>query len=111
MHLEKENIRDLAGLQVQVTVMASYGVISLSKKLTDNCFSRLRSINEYLVIDWGGHDRWLGSNIMQQTGTCGPWCPVSQLCHSLCPWMTLAKVQVDRIAGPKPPRSSWRPCL
>ena len=41
--------------------------VSLSKKLTHTCFSRLRSKNEYLVIDWGGHDRWLGSNIMQQT--------------------------------------------
>ena len=29
MYLENENIRDLAGLQVQVTVMASYGIISL----------------------------------------------------------------------------------
>ena len=48
---------DLAGLQVQVTVMVRYGIISLSKKLTHNCFSRLRSINEYLVIDWGEHDR------------------------------------------------------
>ena len=46
-------IRDLEGLQVQVTVMMSYGIISLSKKLTLICFSRLRSINEYLVIDWG----------------------------------------------------------
>ena len=34
-------------------VMASYGIISLSKKLTHICFSRLRSVNEYLVIDWG----------------------------------------------------------
>ena len=46
-------IRDLEGSQVQVTVMASYSIISLSKKLTHICFSRLRSINEYLVIDWG----------------------------------------------------------
>ena len=45
-------IRDLEGSQVQVTVMASYGIISLSKKLTHICFSRLRSINEYLVINW-----------------------------------------------------------
>ena len=111
MHLENENIWDLAGLQVQVTVMASYGIISLSKKLTHDCFSRLRSINEYLVIDWGGHDRWLGSNIMQQMGTCGPWCPVPKLSHSQCPWMTLAKLQVDFSAGPKPPRSAWRSCL
>ena len=111
MHLENENIRDLAGLQVQVTVMVSYDIISLSKKLTHNCFSRLRSINEYLVIDWGGHDHWLGSDIMQQTGTCGPWYPVPKLRHSQCPWMTLAKLQVDCSAGPKPPRSTWRPCL
>ena len=34
--------------------MASYGIISLGKKLTHNCLSRLRSINEYLVFDWGG---------------------------------------------------------
>ena len=47
-------VRDLAGLQVQVTVMASYGIIFLGKKLTHNCLSRLRSINEYLVIDRGG---------------------------------------------------------
>ena len=42
---------DLAKLQVQVTVMASYGILSLGKKLTRNCLSRLRSINEYLVFD------------------------------------------------------------
>ena len=77
MHLEKENIQDLAGLQVQVIMMASYGIISLSKKLPHNCFSQLRSINEYLVIDWGGHDHWLGSNIMQQTGTGYLWALVS----------------------------------
>ena len=45
----------------------------LCKKLTRNRFSRLRSINEYLVIDWGGHDHWLGLNIMQQTGTSEPF--------------------------------------
>ena len=33
--------------------MVSYGIISLSKKLTHIYFSRLRSINEYLVFDWG----------------------------------------------------------
>ena len=111
MHLENENIQDLAELQVQVTVMASYGIISLSKKLAHNRFSRLRSINEYLVIDWGGHDRWLGPNIMQQTGMCGPSCLVPKLRHSQCPWMTLAKLQVDCSAGPKPPCSAMRPCL
>ena len=47
-------MKDFAGLQVQVTVMASYGIIFLGKKPTHNCLSRLRSINEYLVIDWGG---------------------------------------------------------
>ena len=41
----------LQGLQVQVTVMASYGIIFLGKKLRHNCLSRLRSINEYLVFD------------------------------------------------------------
>ena len=50
---------ETSGLQVQVTVMVSYGIISLSKKLTHNYFSRLRSINEYLVIDWGGQDHSL----------------------------------------------------
>ena len=45
-------IRDLAGLQVQVTVMASYGIISLGKNLTHNCLSQLGSINEYLDFDW-----------------------------------------------------------
>ena len=72
MSLKNENIRDLAGSQPKVTFMASYGIISFSKKLTQNCFCRHRSINEYLVIDWGGNDRWLGSNIMEQTGTCEP---------------------------------------
>ena len=70
MHLKNENLWDLAGMQVQVILMANYGIISLSKKLTHNCFSRLSSLNEYLVIDWGGHDRWL--DIMQ----------VLELCHS-----------------------------
>ena len=54
--LWSDHIRDLAGLQIQVTAMASYGIISLGKKLTHNCLSRLRSINEYLVFDWGGKD-------------------------------------------------------
>ena len=52
-HLRSVYIRDLEKSQVQVTVITSYGTISLSKKLTHICFSRLRSINEYLVIDWG----------------------------------------------------------
>ena len=42
---------DLHWSQVQVTVMASYGIIFLSKKLTHIFFSELRSINAYLVID------------------------------------------------------------
>ena len=55
MHLENGNIQDLAGLQVQVSLIASYGIIFLGKKLTHNCVSRLRSINEYLLVfDWGG---------------------------------------------------------
>ena len=65
MYLENEKTRNLAGLQIKVTVMKSYGIISLSKKLTHNGFCRLGSTNEYLVIDWGGRGRWLGSNIMQ----------------------------------------------
>jgi hypothetical protein len=31
-----------------------FRVISLGKKLTHTCLSGLRSINEYLVFDWGG---------------------------------------------------------
>ena len=50
MHLENEN--KLAGLEVQVKVMARYGIISLGKKLTHNCLSQLRNINEYLVLRW-----------------------------------------------------------
>ena len=50
--MENRNIRDLAGLQVLVTIMASYGIIFWSKKLT--VATRLKNINEYLVIDWGG---------------------------------------------------------
>ena len=46
--------KDIAGLQVQVAVMASYCKICLGKKLTHNCLPRLRSINEYLGFDWGG---------------------------------------------------------
>ena len=45
----------LQGCRVKVTVMVSYGIISLGKKkLTHNCLTRLGSINEYLVFDWGG---------------------------------------------------------
>ena len=95
MHLKNENVRDLAGLQVQVAVISSYGIISLSCKRRHNCFPQLRSINEYLVIAWGGHDRWLGSNIMQQTGTWWPSCPVPKPRHSQYPWMTLATLQMD----------------
>ena len=67
MLLENENIRDLAGLQVEVTVMASYGRVSLSNELTHDCFSRLRSINEYVVtrVDMTAS---LAVNILQQTG-------------------------------------------
>ena len=73
---------------------------------THNCFFRLMSINEYLVIDWNGHDRWLGSNIMWQMNTCGPRCPVPDLRNCQCTCMTPAKLQLDCSAGPKPPRSA-----
>ena len=72
---------------------------------TQPSFSQLKRTNEYLVIDWGGHDHWLGSNIMQQTGTCGPWFPVPELHHCQCTWMTPAELQVDCSTGPKPPRN------
>ena len=48
----------------------------------------LLSIQEYklvLFIDWGGQDRCLGSNIIKQTGTCWPWCPVPELRHTSVP--------------------------
>ncbi len=32
-----------------------------------------------------GVDRWLGSNIMQHKGMCGPWCPVPELHHTSVP--------------------------
>ena len=101
-------VRACVRVCVRACVCVSCSTIAqfVSKKLTHNCFSRLRSINEYLFIDWGGHDRWLGSNIMQQMGTCGPWCPVPELHHSQCTWMTPTKLQVDCSAGPKPPRSA-----
>ena len=38
---------------------------------------------------------------MQQTGTCGPWCPVPELHHCQCSWLTLAKLQVDCSTGPR----------
>ena len=53
--LQSEYIWDPTGLQVQVTVMASYG-ISLGNKLTHNYLSHLRSLDEYLVFDRGGKD-------------------------------------------------------
>ena len=67
MLLENENIRDLAGLQVEVTVVANYGRVFLSNEVTHNCFSRLRSINEYVVtrVDMTAS---LAVNILQQTG-------------------------------------------
>ena len=57
--------------------MASYGIDFLGKKLTHNCLSRLKSINEYLVLYWG----WTGplpwqTSIMKQTGSCGSLCRV-----------------------------------
>ena len=33
---------------------------SLGKELTHNFRSQLRSMNEYLVIDWTGQDCWFG---------------------------------------------------
>ena len=50
-------IWDLEWSQVQVTVMASYGLVFLNKKLTHICFSPLRSINDYVIIavDVSGH--------------------------------------------------------
>ena len=49
LHSENGNIWnvDVVGSQT------STEVISLGKKFTHNCLSRLRNINEYLVFDWG----------------------------------------------------------
>ena len=47
--LENDNIRDVEVVGSQM----STDVISLGKKFTHNCLSRLRSINEYLVFGWG----------------------------------------------------------
>ena len=63
-------IRDLKESQVYVTLMAIYGINSLNKKLTHICFSRLRSINEYLVIDWGPK-RPSGCDLTSATGVLG----------------------------------------
>ena len=51
VRLENGNIQDLASSS------HSDGEVwhnFLGQKLTHNCLSRLRSINEYLVIDWCG---------------------------------------------------------
>ena len=55
LHFENSNIRDIE----VVGSWTSTDVISLGKKFTHNCLSRLRSINEYLVFDWGW-TRWMG---------------------------------------------------
>ena len=48
LHFENSNIRDIE----VVGSWTSTDVISLGKKFTHNCLSRLRSIIEYLVFDW-----------------------------------------------------------
>ena len=53
MRLENGNIRDLAIVASLIHSDGELGIISLGKKLTHNYLSRLRSISEYLVIDWG----------------------------------------------------------
>ena len=49
LHLENGNIRDIEVIGLRT----STDIISLHKKFTHNCLSRLRSINVYLVFDWG----------------------------------------------------------
>ena len=49
LHFENSNIRDIE----VVGSWTSTDVISLGKIFTHNCLSRLRSINEHLVFDWG----------------------------------------------------------
>ena len=61
LHLEKGNIWDVEVVDSQT----STDVISLGKKFTHNCFSRLRSINEYLVFDWGWTRPLAWQNITQ----------------------------------------------
>ena len=97
-------------MQVQVTVMASYGIISLNKKLRHNCFSRLRSMSTWSLT---GVDMTTGLAVTScsRRVRVGLGVQSQKLRHSQCSWMTLAKLQVDCSAGPKPPRSAWRPCL
>ena len=47
LHLENGNVQDAE----VVGLRASTSIISLGRKFTHNCLSRLRSINEYLVFD------------------------------------------------------------
>ena len=51
MYLENENIRDLAGLQVQVTVMASYGIISTGVDM--NAALPLTSCSRQVLVGLG----------------------------------------------------------
>ena len=54
--------------------MAGYGIIFLGKKLTQDCLSGLRSINEYMAIDLGGKGlqlRQSPSATGGPGGTCG----------------------------------------
>ena len=49
----------------------SFGVISLGKKLTHICLSRLRSINEYLALAGGGKTTGCSICLWRPGGTSG----------------------------------------
>ena len=67
LHLENGNIRDVEVVGSQT----STDVISLGKKLTHNCLSRLKSVDEYLVFDWGWTTAGLAEHHAVYTCTCG----------------------------------------
>ena len=66
LHLENGNMWDVEVIGLQT----STDVISLGKKFTHNCLSRLSSINEYLVIDWGWTRPLAWQNITQHIRVC-----------------------------------------
>ena len=96
-------------MQAQVTVMASYGIISLGKKLTHNCLSRLRSINEYLVIDWGGKGLRLRQSPSATGVRVGLRVPTPQLASQSLRLRAPGQAPGDCLARPIAPASAREP--
>ena len=94
---------DLAGLQVQVTVMVSYGINSLGKKRTHFWLSRLRSINEYLVFDWGNKDLRLRKSTSATGVQVGLRVPTPQLASQLVLLRAPGQAPGDCLAWPIAP--------